>query len=122
VDFQSAVVLSDAEIASLLRMREEEKLAHDVYITLYEKWNLNTFENIAASEQTHTDAVKSLLDAYGLTDPAAGKAAGVFTDPEMQKLYDSLIQQGGKSLSDAIKVGGAMKRLISWICVKRNHP
>lgn len=111
VDFQSAVVLSDAEIASLLRMREEEKLAHDVYITLYEKWNLNTFENIAASEQTHTDAVKSLLDAYGLTDPAAGKAAGVFTDPEMQKLYDSLIQQGGKSLSDAIKVGGAIEEI-----------
>lgn len=111
VDIQAAVMLSDAEIANLLRMREEEKLAHDVYITLYDKWNLNTFENIAASEQIHTDTVKSLLDAYGLADPAAGKAAGVFTDPEMQKLYDSLIQQGGKSLSDAIKVGGAIEEI-----------
>ncbi len=111
VDIQTTTVLSDAEIASLLLMREEEKLAHDVYIYLYEKWNLNTFENIAASEQTHTDEIKTLLDAYGLADPAAGKAAGVFTNPEMQKLYDSLIQQGSKSLSDAIKVGGAIEEI-----------
>ena len=54
--------LSDIEVEGLLYMREEEKLARDVYLTLYDQWNINIFKNIAASEQTHTDAVKILLD------------------------------------------------------------
>lgn len=111
IETQVTTVLSDAEIASLLKMREEEKLAHDVYVYLSEKWNLNTFANIAASEQTHSDEIKSVLDVYGLVDPSTGKPAGVFSDPELQKLYDSLIQQGSKSLSDAIKVGGAIEEI-----------
>lgn len=32
--------LSSAEEAGILLMREEEKLARDVYLTLYEKWNI----------------------------------------------------------------------------------
>ncbi len=41
-------VLNDKETQSLLTMREEEKLAHDVYITLYNKWGVNIFTNIAS--------------------------------------------------------------------------
>ena len=48
-------------------MREEEKLAHDVYVTLYAQWGLPIFQNISQSEQTHTDAVKTLIDRYGLS-------------------------------------------------------
>ncbi|MDK2464101.1 MAG: DUF2202 domain-containing protein, partial [Candidatus Korarchaeota archaeon] len=54
--------LAEEEIQGLLYMREEEKLARDVYLTLYEKWGLPIFQNIARSEQTHMDAVKTLLD------------------------------------------------------------
>jgi len=57
--------LSESEMQGLILMREEEKLARDVYTTLGEKWDLNIFINIAGSEQTHTDAVKYLLDRYG---------------------------------------------------------
>jgi hypothetical protein len=108
---QTDTGLSAEETAGLLKMREEEKLAHDVYMFLFEKWGLNSFENIARSEQTHMDEVKVLLDAYGLSDPASGKPAGVFTDPELQKLYNDLTGQGSESLAAALKVGGAIEEI-----------
>lgn len=107
----ASAVLNDEEIKGLLYMREEEKLARDVYTTLYEKWNLAIFQNIAASEQTHMDAVKALLDAYGLADPAAGKALGEFTNPDLQALYDQLTARGSQSLSNALKVGAAIEEI-----------
>ncbi|MDP2030099.1 MAG: DUF2202 domain-containing protein [Thiobacillus sp.] len=48
----------------LLFMREEEKLARDVYLTLYETWGLAVFSNIASSEQSHMDALLKLLRTY----------------------------------------------------------
>jgi hypothetical protein len=103
--------LTETESADLAYMREEEKLAHDVYIALYEKWGLSVFQNIAASEQTHTDAVKRLLDRYGLEDPAAGNSEGEFTSQTLQNLYDQLIEQGSLSIADALKVGAAIEEI-----------
>ena len=103
--------LGDDEISGLLYLREEEKLAHDVYIFLFEKWNLTIFQNIANSEQTHTDSVKILLDSYGLADPAAGKAPGEFVNTDLQALYDQLTAQGNQSLGDALKVGAAIEEI-----------
>lgn len=108
---QPVGVLTDAEKAGLLFMREEEKLAHDVYVTLSEKWNMPVFQNIPNSEQTHTDAVKFLLDRYGLTDPATGKAVGVFADEALQKLYDQLVEKGNQSLANALTVGATIEDL-----------
>jgi hypothetical protein len=103
--------LSPEEAAGLIFMREEEKLAHDVYVAMYDLWGLSVFQNIARSEQAHTDAVKKLLDRYGLPDPAAGNAAGVFDNPDLQALYDSLAAQGSASLADALKVGAAIEEI-----------
>ncbi len=103
--------LSDDESAALLFMREEEKLAHDVYVTLYDQWGLRVFSNIAASEQRHTDAVATLLDAYGLEDPTVGNGAGEFTNPDLQTLYAALIAQGSVSAAEALKVGVAIEEL-----------
>lgn len=97
--------LSDEEIAGLLFMREEEKLAHDVYVTLYEQGALRNFANIARSEQQHTDAVRALLDRYGIADPVGTNPVGLFVDPILQALYDDLIVQGSQSLIDAVMVG-----------------
>ena len=66
------VTLTPAESASLQYMREEEKLAHDVYVTLYAKWGLRIFNNISGAEQRQTDAIVTLLNRYGISDPAAG--------------------------------------------------
>lgn len=101
--------LSAEEAASLLYMREEEKLARDVYNALYAAWGQPTFSNIAASEQAHMDAVKLLLDRYGLADPALEPAS--FTDPSLAALYDRLLAQGSLSLPDALKVGAAIEEI-----------
>ena len=103
--------LSSDEIAGLFFMREEEKLARDVYLTLYEQWGQPTFANIAKSEQTHTDAVKALLDAYGVDDPAAASEIGDFADPDLQALYDQLLSLGSSSLDAALRVGAAIEEI-----------
>lgn len=107
----TGMYLSASEQDDLLFMREEEKLAHDVYVTLYATWKLPAFQNIADSEATHTAAIKNLLDLYGIADPAAGKGVGQFTNPDLQKLYDGLVAQGSKSLADALKVGAAIEEI-----------
>lgn len=102
--------LSEAEANALLYMREEEKLAHDVYTYLYAQWGLPIFNNIASSEQMHTEAMQSLLDRYGLDDPATA-AEGSFTNPDLQALYGQLISQGSQSPAEALKVGGAIEEI-----------
>ena len=94
--------LTADESAGLLFMREEEKLARDVYNQMYTLWGQQVFQNIASSEQTHMDQVKLLLDRYGLANPTL--EPGKFTDPTLQALYDQLIAQGSVSLEDALKV------------------
>ena len=103
--------LSNSERDGLILMREEEKLARDVYLTLYEKWGQNTFNNISKSEQTHTDTVKVLLDKYGIADPVTDDTIGVFKAPEMQKLYDDLVAKGNVSLVEALTVGTIVEDL-----------
>jgi len=104
-----APVLTQAEADDLLFMREEEKLARDVYITLYAEWGNRVFDNIAQSEQTHMDAVLGLLNTYGLTDPALG--FGYFADADLQALFDSLVTTGMQSQLDALMVGALIEEV-----------
>ncbi len=103
--------LSAEEIQSLKIMREEEKLAHDVYVTLFNKWNVNVFSNISSSEQTHTNAISTLLKKYNIADPVGSNGIGVFTDSTLQNLYSSLITEGNKSVLNAFKVGATIEDL-----------
>jgi hypothetical protein len=98
-------VLSDAEAAGLIQMREEEKLAHDVYLAMYTKYGKRIFSNIMVSEQRHMDAVKGLLDKYNLQDPAEGKAVGKFESADIQALYNELLATGMSSLAEAFGAG-----------------
>lgn len=103
--------LSASETEGLLQMREEEKLARDVYLTLYDTWGIQTFYNIAQAEQTHMNAVKSILDKYDLQDPITDYTVGVFNNEELQKLYYDLVAEGQKSVIDALKVGATIEDL-----------
>jgi len=103
--------LNNSEKEGLLYMIEEEKLARDVYITLYQKWGLKNFNNISSSEQNHIDAIKSLINKYSLSNPIEGKATGEFVNQELQKLYDRLIEDGNKSAIDALKVGALIEEV-----------
>jgi hypothetical protein len=56
-------------------------------------------------------SVKALLDKYGLEDPVKSYKVGVFTDDILQKLYDDLVKEGRKSITDALKVGSTVEDL-----------
>ncbi|PHN06129.1 hypothetical protein CRP01_13135 [Flavilitoribacter nigricans DSM 23189 = NBRC 102662] len=103
--------LSVDEEAGLLFMREEEKLAHDLYTAMYQSWNNQVFDNIAASEQTHTEAVLLLLEKYDLTDPVGDNAVGVFVNTDLQAIYDDLLAQGNLSEIEALKVGAVVEEI-----------
>ena len=103
--------ISEEEKEGLIEMREEEKLARDVYLTLYNKWKLQIFKNIAESEQTHTDSVKYLLDRYGIEDPIKSDEIGKFSNPKFEKLYKNLVEKGSKSEVDALIVGATIEDL-----------
>lgn len=103
--------LNADELNSLLLMREEEKLARDVYTTLYAKWGINVFLNISSSEQQHMDAVLTLLNKYDLPDPVGSNAIGVFSDPELQNLYNQLVTTGSVSALAADNVGATIEDL-----------
>jgi hypothetical protein len=95
---------------SLLYMREEEKLAHDVYVYLYDLWNVPIFNNISKAETVHTNAVKGLLSYYDIEDPAL-PGEGEFSNPELQDLYNTLIETGSGSLVDALTVGATIEEV-----------
>lgn len=101
--------LSDADAASLAYMVQEEKLAHDLYVTLGEEWDLRIFERIAVAETRHADSVRALLEAYGLEDPTLGLDVGEFADSELQDLYTTLLAQGLESEEAALTVGGLVE-------------
>ncbi len=103
--------LTEDEVEGLLYMREEEKLARDVYLALYDTWQQPTFQNIASAEQTHMDAVKTLLERYELDDPTVGQDYGEFTNPDLQSLYDQLVAEGNQSLEAALRVGAAIEEI-----------
>jgi len=103
--------LSEVEQSGLLYMREEEKLARDVYSTLYDTWGLNIFANIAQSEQTHTEAIRDLLVKYDIEDPVIDDSVGVFTNQELQTLYNDLVAQGATSIEEALTVGALIEEL-----------
>jgi hypothetical protein len=103
--------LTADEVAGLLWMREEEQLAHDVYVTLGDLWDLRIFDNIASSESSHIEAVAAVLDRYGIDDPALGNDPGTFTDPAIQELHDRLVSDGSVSLEAALSVGALIEEL-----------
>lgn len=97
------------EVADMTYMREEEKMARDLYLRFAEVWDIPPFAAIANSEQNHMDAMLRMLLKYRIPDPAAGKLVGEFTDPALQALYTKLLAEGFKGEVDALKVGGLVE-------------
>lgn len=112
----SAVVTTatavDAQVAKDLQFtREEERMARDLYAALAAKYDdARPFSMITRAEQRHFDATGTLMTRYGVSDPSAGKAAGTYAYPELQKLYDGWLAQGSKSIDDAYDVGIALEK------------
>jgi len=104
------VSLTDQEKNDLLFLREEEKLARDVYLYAYDQYGLQIFSNIAGSEQRHMDQVLALLTKYGLEDPASPNR-GEFSHAELQTLYNDLTAIVDSSQTDALWVGATIEDL-----------
>lgn len=105
----TTAALSASGRQALVHMREEEKLAHDVYVALDAQSSI--FATIAQAEQRHGAAIAGLLGRYGLEDPAAGKGGGEFASPELQALHDELVARGRRSVLEALRVGAAIEEL-----------
>ena len=106
--YNPSETVSVEETELLKYMREEEKLARDVYIYFFNKYGATVFQNISKSEQRHMDRILCLLDYYEIEDPALA-AEGEFTNPHIQELYDALTTAGDVSLLEAYKVGATIE-------------
>jgi len=102
---QSRGTLTEAEIHHITYIREEEKLARDVYVTLSESYQTPIFYNISESEQRHMDALENLIDKHGLEDPVEDDIVGMFTNAVFTKLYSELVEKGEISYCDGLQVG-----------------
>ncbi len=101
---------SDAAVAELLYMLEEEKLAGDIYDAFYDQYGATVFDNIAQSEDNHFDALLAQAESLGLdTDSFVFNEPGTFENPELQEMYDTLLAQGSVSLEAALEVGVAIE-------------
>ena len=103
--------LEDAEKARILFIREEEKLAYDVYQTMFDIYGVNVFQNIPNSELSHMEAMLTIIKKYNLTDSMETNARGVYVNPTLQALYTQLVSQGRVSLLDAYQVGATIEDL-----------
>lgn len=95
--------------SSMLYMLEEEKLAHDVYLMMYQKWGTRQFENIKESEKIHIEKIKELLLKNNVSYQLLPE--GKFENQELQKIYNQLISKGNISEIEALKVGATIEDL-----------
>lgn len=103
--------ISESEEKKLKYMREEEKMAHDFYVIMYEKWGLRPFSNISKAEQRHMSVVKSMLDKYSIQDPVKDLTQGIFSNSDIKVMYENLLEQGNKSAIDALKAGAEIEEV-----------
>jgi len=94
--------LTDEQVADLVFMANEEKMAHDVYAALADLHDLRIFSNIAASEARHFEAVNTVLERYGQDTFALDDD---FTNPILESLYTELMEQAGDDQAAAMAVG-----------------
>lgn len=108
-------IFSPPEIAvkekqDLQFLREEEKLARDVYLYAYDLYEIQLFNNIAQSEQSHMNSLLNLLIKYDIPDPVIDER-GKFSNKELQALYDQLTAKADISMTEALIVGATIEDL-----------
>ena len=108
--FVETAALTEAELVSLLKMKDEEKLARDVYSALYQKWASPVFSRISNAENNHLSAINLLLAYYDSSDTLV-EDAGVFTNADVRALYNNLISAGSATIKDAYKTGALIEEM-----------
>ena len=108
--------LDHNERMHLFFMREEEKLARDVYQTLGTMYpDSAIFGNIDDSEQIHMTAVKSMIEKYGYEDPNTNDNVGAYTGEDFgwyfTEKYNQLVERASASELEALYVGAFIEEL-----------
>ena len=93
--------LTAAQKTKLAAIAEDEKLAHDLYVTFTNKYGTTQFSRISSAETRHLAEVRIVLKRYTIADPTAGKAVGTFATASTQQLYNKLVAQGTASVKGA---------------------
>lgn len=106
----STATLTVRESEGISFIREEEKVARDLYQSFYEGTALGIFQDTARSEQSHMDSVTVLLDKYSLHDPVKA-SRGTFVNQTMQETYDRLLTQGKTSADDSLKAAATFEEI-----------
>lgn len=105
--------LSGEESDGLQYMREEEKLARDIYLIMSDEHELIIFKTIAGSEDKHMAAVKHLLDKYDVPDPAEDETPANegtdFVSTKLGEYFDACKAKGLKTPMDALQVGAEIE-------------
>jgi len=102
--FSQIEQLSFTEMEDLQYLYEEERLAHDIYTALSDKWELSIFENIAESEKRHVEHLLVIYEKYGLRVPKVGD--GFYNYPELNMLFDRFFEGGMMTLESSLTLAG----------------
>ncbi len=97
--------LTVTEKNNILYLYEEEKLAHDIYVAMYNLYGAYIFNNISESEQRHMDSVAKLISKYELEEGVLNNDPGIFLNENIKVLYGDLLEEGEKDLTSALGVG-----------------
>lgn len=116
--------LSELEIEDLQFLKEEEKLARDVYLFSFDLYGHQIFNNISKSEQMHMNSVTVIMEKYNIIDLSIGER-GEFSNNILQELYNDLTGLASKSLEDALVVGATVEDLdindLNNFIINTNH-
>lgn len=101
---QNTESLSESEKSSLTYMAQEEKVAEDFYLEMYNTHGLSFFRSISKSESKHKELILQVMSKFGVPGPLSGEysTAGKFKDKELQDLYTDLLRKGSYSVLDGL--------------------
>ena len=108
-DIDDTTLISEEDEQALLFMLEEEKLARDTYQFLNDYWDMVQFENIMQSEQSHMNAVETLLKAYRI--PYEILENGKFNNEDLQTWYNKFVEEGVVDEVAALTIGATIEDL-----------
>jgi len=105
-----AIKLTSREEDGVVFIWEEEKMARDLYASLFRKNNLTIFRNLTESERSHMDQAKAIVDRYGISIPE-NEAPGRFENESLQMIYDQLLAKGLSSDQEAMTAAAIFEEI-----------
>lgn len=101
--------LLDSEAESLLYMIEKEKMAYEIYEELSAQTGLSEFGFASFLEGRQYNKLLFTAERFNLDTSSLSTEAGVFSNDEIQNLYDTLMFEASISTEAAINVAISME-------------